>query len=156
MVKMVKKPARERLEVFVKGLVQNSVKVGYFDDQGKHHSGMTYPTLMYLQEVHGVRSKDGLVRRQAFGKTMQLSSGDILNKTHLSLLRSLRQLKNPDAALNTFGKEAQDAIKETFGNTALLKSNAPATIKKKGFNSPLIETSELRDRLTYRVGKRGK
>lgn len=156
MVKIVKKPARDKLVASVKSLVATDVKVGYFADQGIHPlAKMSYPDLMYLQEVKGVRSKSGKVYRRVFELTMMIEGRRLRNNTMLALKRNLAHGGNMDAVKELFGKQAKEAIKANFGNTSLLPSNAPATIARKGRNSPLVETSLLKDKLTHRITKKG-
>lgn len=157
MVKMVKKPARERLINSVKSLTATNVKVGYFADQGQHpEAHMSYPELMYLQEVIGVRSRSGKVYRRVFELTMMIEGKRLRNNTLSALKKVILSGGNTDTVKEMFGKQAQEAIKANFGNTSLLPSNAPSTIARKGFNAPLIETSSLRDKLTYRITKKGR
>ena len=42
-------------------------------------------------------------------------------------------------------------IQKVFGDKSKLKPNAPATIKRKGHDKPLIVTGKLRDAVDYRV-----
>lgn len=156
MVKMVKKPARAKLIASVKSLVATDVKVGYFADQGMHpEAGMNYPELMYLQEVTGIRTRNGKVHRRVFELTMMIEGKRLRNNVMLALKRNLVNGGDMDSVKEMFGKQAKEAIKANFGNTSLLPSNAPATIARKGKNSPLIETSSLKDKLTHRITKKG-
>lgn len=156
MVKRVIKPGREKLVKTVKSLVATDVKVGYFADQGMHpEAHMTYPELMYLQEVTGIRTRNGKVHRRLFELTMMIEGRRLRNNTMAALRKVLISGGNTDSVKELFGKQAKEAIKQNFGNTSLLPSNAPATIARKGKNSPLIETSSLKDKLTYRITKKG-
>lgn len=140
----------------VKSLVKTNVKVGYFADQGQHpEAKMNYPELMYLQEVKGIRTRNGRVYRRVFELTMMIEGSRLRNNVKVALRRNLISGGNMDQVKELFGKQASEAIKQNFGNTSLLPSNAPATIARKGRNSPLIETSSLQDKLTHRITKKG-
>lgn len=140
----------------VKSLVATDVKVGYFADQGQHpEAKMSYPELMYLQEVTGIKTRNGRVHRRVFELTMMIEGARLRNKVKTALKRNLISGGNMDQVKEMFGKDASEAIKHNFGNTSLLPSNAPATIARKGRNSPLIETSSLQDKLTHRITKKG-
>ncbi len=140
----------------VKSLVATDVKVGYFADQGQHpEAKMSYPELMYLQEVTGIKTRNGKVHRRVFELTMMIEGARLRNATKTALRRNLISGGNMNQVKELFGKQASEAIKHNFGNTSLLPSNAPATIARKGRNSPLIETSSLQDKLTYRITKKG-
>lgn len=156
MVKRVIKPAREKLVKSVKSLVATNVKVGYFADQGMHpEAKMNYPELMYLQEVTGIRTRNGKVHRRVFELTMMIEGKRLRNNVMANLRKILISNGDTNIVKETFGREASEAIKANFGNTSLLPSNAPATIARKGRNSPLIETSSLKDKLTHRITKKG-
>lgn len=140
----------------VKSLVATDVKVGYFADQGQHpEAKMSYPELMYLQEVTGIKTRNGRVHRRVFELTMMIEGARLRNKVKTALKRNLISGGSMDQVKEMFGKDASEAIKHNFGNTSLLPSNAPATIARKGRNSPLIETSSLQDKLTHRITKKG-
>ncbi|XAO54232.1 tail completion/neck protein [Yersinia phage vB_YenM_P778] len=154
MVKRIQHAGRDTLLGVTKALAASTVKVGYSQDDGIHQdSGMTYAELMYLQEVKGVRSKDGLVRRRAFEVTSRMHSKQIINKLQKKIVQQYRS-GNRDASfsLDVFGEELKDKIKRTMGDPSLLPSNAPITIKLKGGrNQPLVDTGALKDKLSYRV-----
>ncbi len=153
---MVKKPARDKLINSVKALTATVSKVGYFADQGMHpEAKMTYPELMYLQEVKGIRSRSGKVYRRVFELTMMIEGKRLRNNVMVALKRVIVSGGDTNSVKEMFGKQASEAIKNNFGNTSLLPSNAPATIKRKGFNAPLIETSSLKNKLTHRITKKG-
>lgn len=46
-----------------------------------------------------------------------------------------------------------DDIKGTINTSSLFKANAPSTVKKKGKNTPLIDTGEMRDQVSFKVEK---
>lgn len=155
MVRQVKKPGRDQLAATLKSLVATTVKVGYFADQGMHPlAKMNYPSLMYLQEIHGVRARGGLVKRRLFEETMVEEGGRIMKSTKQMLAKQIVR-GNVDAVKEHFGKETQKAIRDNFGNTSIMRENAEATVAKKGFNAPLIESGDLRSKLVYRITKKG-
>lgn len=126
--------------------------MGYFADQGNHSgSGMKYTNLMYLQEVHGVKSKVGLVHRRLFELTMMTKKQEIIHNLRQSVRRNL--YGSPNTILKDFGQDVQGKLKSSFGDSSLLPSNAPSVSARKGSNSPLVDTGELRDKLTYRIIK---
>lgn len=148
-------PARAKLKSMLQSMKKTTLKVGYFADQGLHHSGMNYPSLMYLQEVQGVRSRDGRVHRRAFEITMQEHGRELTDQLTGKLMGAFDRMSNPENAYEAFCKKTQQQIQATFGDSSLLPANSPATIKRKGFNAPLIETSDLQKHLTYKINKKG-
>ena len=152
MVKRVIHPARAKLVGAMKNLQTANAQVGYFQEQGQHSSGFSYPALMYLQEVIGVPSASGKVYRRLFEITMMLNRQTLLEQTKKNLYKQLSSLNtDPSNTLEAFAKNAQKEIKRGFGNSAILPPNAPSTVKKKGFNAPLVETGDLRDNLAYKI-----
>lgn len=150
MVKRIILPARKKLISSVRTLNSKTVSVGYFADQGTHEdSGLSYPALMYIQEVKGVRSKSGLVHRRLFEMTMNSQRTDITQQLRQNVKANF--LRRPNKILSLFGQDMQKRLKDGFGDTSLLPANAASTVRSKGKNSPLVDSGSLRDKLTYRV-----
>ena len=57
-------------------------------------------------------------------------------------------------AYETLGMLIADDIKGVMNTSSLFTPNAPSTVKRKGKNTPLIDTGELRDAVDYKVYKR--
>lgn len=154
MVKRTVLSARQKLIKAVRSLDNQTVSVGYFADQGKHSSGLNFTNLMFIQEVSGVRTKTGLVHRRLFEMTANRDRQAIITNVRSSIKRNLT--KKPAQVFKDFGKDVQHKLREGFGDAALLPANSPATISHKGSNAPLVETGELKSKLTYRVRKKHK
>jgi len=105
---------------------------------------------MYLQEVHGVRSKNGLVHRRLFELTAMTHRDEILRNLNASARRNL--LSSPQRVLKAFGQDIKGKLQSGFGNTSLLPPNAASTRKKK--NTPLVDSGELKSKVTYRITSR--
>lgn len=155
MVKRTIHPARQKLIRSVRSLDNKSVSVGFFADQGNHSgSKMPYTNLMYIQEVHGVRSKAGLVHRRLFELTAMRHRNEIVSNVKNSISRNFPN--SPNQILKDFGQDVQGKLREGFGDTSLLPHNAASTIAAKGSNSPLIDTGEMKSKVTYRISKKSK
>ncbi|MEG9741479.1 hypothetical protein [Enterobacter roggenkampii] len=155
MVKRTIHPARQKLIRSVRSLDNKVVSVGFFADQGNHSgSKMPYTNLIYIQEVHGVKSKAGLVHRRLFELTAMQHRNEIVSNVKNSISRNFPN--SPNQILKDFGQDVQGKLREGFGDTSLLPHNAPSTIAGKGVNSPLVDTGELKSKLTYRVRQRKK
>ncbi|MDO5764086.1 MAG: hypothetical protein Q4P84_00090 [Elusimicrobiales bacterium] len=57
-------------------------------------------------------------------------------------------------AYESLGALIADDIKGTMSNSALYAPNAPSTVKKKGKNTPLLDTLVLRGAVDYRSTKK--
>ncbi len=156
-----------QLDKMVADLMQidgENVQVGHFAEQGMHSTiGLPYAALM---------------RKHAAGYTWKKPNGqerDVPPRPVLDILGfKLQGFKNPKIRLllrlwskmnfspaatklmmNEIGKIIAKMEKKIFGDTALLAPNHPLTINKKGFDAPLIETSELRDKVAYKTSLEG-
>lgn len=62
----------------------------------------------------------------------------------------VQRLSTPKQALTTVGKAMQTDITQTIRQTHI-PPNAPATIRHKGFDKPLVETGTLQNSVTFQV-----
>ena len=61
---------------------------------------------------------------------------------------------NKSAVCEKVGEQMKKDIQSIFGDKGKLKPNAPATVKKKkGRDTPLIDTGKLRSKVNWRVEK---
>lgn len=87
---------------------------------------------------------------------MQPTFNNQKSKWQKVLANTISQQKNNidvKKALTTVGVVAQDDIKDSIDEWAKngTPRNAPATIAKKGFDAPLIETGQMRDSVHFKV-----
>lgn len=61
---------------------------------------------------------------------------------------------NPRTAMEILGQQAKGDIQEKIGSGDFTP-NAPSTIKKKGSSTPLIDTGQLRQSITFKLTKGG-
>lgn len=61
-----------------------------------------------------------------------------------------------NTAQHTLGALIADDIKDVMNTSSLFAENRPSTVRKKGKNTPLIDTGELRDAVDYVVNPRDK
>lgn len=153
MVSIRKTSARQRLLSALKNLEHSVPRVGMFAEDGEHSGAhMSYPELMAIHEVHGVKSKGGRIHRRVFEVTAMMHKREIMSGVESALKRQLMNGDtSPALTFNAFGQPLQKHVKETFGNAGLLPSNAAETISRKGANTPMVETSELKDHVQYKT-----
>lgn len=153
MVKYVVGEGRAKLINTTRSLSGSKVQVGIFSEAGTHpDSGMSYASLMYLQEVKGVRSKDGYIRRRAFEITSKLHGKQLMNATMQKIKSAYSSGATGEQALTVFGKGLADSIKSVFGNPSILPGNALSTLRlKDGRNTPLVDSGELREKIKFKV-----
>lgn len=134
---------------------QQTLEVGHFDEQG-YHSEADHLKLVDLMRIHHAGFIKGTVsvpprpilnilksrakklsnskQKAAFKKWL---SSEMTREDHRQLLEAL-------------GESLVEVEKAIFGASPPLATNASGTVKAKGFNSPMIETGELKERVAYR------
>lgn len=145
-----------RLRRYLRNLSFHNVDTGFFAESGVHPSirnteKWTYAQLMGFHELQ-VNFTD---RRPIFSIASKKLVKDIPVYLLPTLLKSLDNAvkgrsTNPDDVLNKGGLIMRDAILEVFGKTPPLAANTDSTVKRKGFQSPMIETGALQDAVSYR------
>lgn len=137
------------------------VEIGYFESQGKHYSGMTYPELMALHEF-GERGKRGGVNippRPVFQIVSYSTHNDPLKIPKIAsgfkkllLMPETNSRKQISQFLSVVGVVYRDALKDVFGKTPPLEKNADwyAELKPNG-NEPLVLEGDLKRHLTYKT-----
>jgi hypothetical protein len=157
MIKLKVKKKGNQLEKLVKNfhdLNGENVQVGHFASQGKHYSGYTYPELMALHHnprTNGFDFPPRPVLDILFAKNLNLNSQGI--KRILSQYRKMELNQNANKfLLDAIGKYLRNQEKRIFGSSDLAP-NAESTAERKGKNSPLIDTGDLRRKVAYRTSK---
>lgn len=150
-VKISKTQVGKNLKSSLRKLQKAYSQYGYFSSQGKHHSGLKFP---YLAAIH----EFGLdqPRRPVFQITAMTKGDLIMGNTKLALKRDFKRIARGmsikfEDTLDTFATTGMKLTKRNFGKTPPLKSNSQATINLKGRNSPLIDTGELMDNMSYKT-----
>ena len=137
-------------------LASKSLRVGHFEADGKHYSGMSYPDLMELHHT-GTGTGSGEIPPRPI---LDLLSYRIFNTRGIRDLVVKREinklLKNPEkiSLLNVVGEQIVKIEKSLFGSGGPLLANSPYTIALKGRDDPLVDSGTLRDKVRYEVGRR--
>lgn len=122
----------------------NKIYIGYFNDQGNHPiAGIRYVDLMVIHEFGA--PKNNIPPRPVLNLTQ--NGGEFSSKDKLTIKEALKGVfvKNIplSRAYNTIGEYYRQKAYDIFGSSYL-------TPTKKG-NDPLIETTLLRDHISYRT-----
>jgi len=152
--KIVKKGnSLDKIRSNIRKIDGERVEIGYFEEQGLHNSGLSYSTLMALQEF----GTDEIPHRPvfqitAFGNPPQKNARvkSAIRNWSKALLNKDNNKDNSKQLLDTIGKTYQEALLSLFGDTSMLTPNAPLTISLKGRDEPLVDSGELKDNLSYR------
>lgn len=156
-----------QLDKMIADLMQvdgQDVQVGHFASQGLHSKiGLPYPQLMRKHHAGYTWVKPGGQEREVPPRPVLDILGFKLGGFKNPKLRLMMKLWgkmnfSPAATklmMNEIGKTIAKMEKKIFGDTSLLEPNHPLTINKKGFDAPLIETSELKDKVAYKTSLEG-
>lgn len=130
----------EKLFKHLRELSNKSVKVGYFKDQGKHASGAYYATIMQIHE-------DGLGNNPS-RPVLTIGSLELENGSspefNQAVIRTIVGVNTLDTTLPQVGEAAKEHIQSVFGDAVKL---SPVTNNP----TPLVDTGELKDNLTFKV-----
>lgn len=139
------KDVEERFRALSKG----SVVVGYPGDGPMHEGGeMTVAALAIVHE-YGVPDQN-IPSRPFMRKTWEGNKGDTKKKAQLAFGSVIRGRWTPREALSRMGLDYEDKIRATIDN-GNFKPLKPATVAAKGSSKPLIDTGDLRRRVTSKV-----
>ena len=126
------------LEKFVKSVGHKSVSIGYFDDLRYDETGLSAGHVAILNEF-GVPEHNQpprpFLRTTVRKKSRQWK--DIMSDEFI-------HSQNWDKMLNEVAQACRDDISESIAKWKE-PPNAPATIKKKGANDPLVDTGNMMD-----------
>lgn len=155
----VKKTGKE-FDKLVKGindLNDEYVEAGHFDEQGTHYSGYTFPELMALHhnpEGNGFDAPPRPVLDILFHRFEKLDSLKI--KRVLANYRKMAPTpSNNKKLLSELGRLLVREEKSIFGSDDLAP-NADYTVRQKGFDAPLVDTSSLKRKVAHKTSKNKK
>ena len=152
------KRSHKILEVIknVSDLASARIMAGWIH-QGQMHADtkLTMAQLAEVMEYGAITGKKTHIPpRPMLRMTARLKSKDWVKQSgELSKEVMSGKLKGA-AAYETMGMLIADDIKSVMNTSSLFTPNAPSTVKRKGKNTPLIDTGELRDAVDYKVYKR--
>lgn len=143
----------------IKGLVNTgSVDVGIIDS-GKHSEGSDYTVAQIglvhefgaIVKLHG--GKKILIPERSFMRsTLEENRSNLREKSKKAVRLIQKGQIDANTALALLGEFFADEISKKIVDIRS-PPNAPATIKRKGFDNPLIETGQLKNSITYKVNR---
>lgn len=151
----IKKSEFKDLEKISKNLRKLSgsyVEVGYFDGEIHEDSEMSYASLMTILEF----GTADIPARYPFSMVAQEhkpSSKKVLKDTIKKHITMLATKDSSKELLEYLGNYYEKELTSLFGNPARILGNAKRTIQMKGKDTPLVDTGDLRDSLSHRIGK---
>ncbi len=125
--------------------------------QGQLHADtkLTMAQLAEVMEYGAITGKKTHIPpRPMLRMTARLKSKDWIKQAGELSKEVLSGKLKGASAYETLGMLIADDIKGVMNTSSLFTPNAPSTVKRKGKNTPLIDTGELRDAVDYKVYKR--
>lgn len=148
----------DELEKRLMELEKSTSFVGYDQSQGTHkESKMTYPNMIALHSA-GVPSKN-IPARPVFdiaARSFDFKKSGI-NKAMKKYFKNIKSkpLLSSEDVNKVFVKGFAKEVTNTFGDPNKLESNSDSTInRKKGRNTPLVDTKELMNNLGYSINNK--
>lgn len=131
-----------------KNTEDDGVNVGWFEDQ-TYEDGLPVAKVARWNEFG---TKAGIPERPFMRRTMHKKQNEWIEKLKTLVQKAIDEDKSIDSALKKFGEGVKGDIQETILEGGFVK-NAPATVKKKGFNMPLVDTGVLISSIQARTDK---
>lgn len=134
----------------VRSLQNERVEVGHFEEQGEHYSGFTYAQLMaYHHDSSNLEGENPLPARPildyVWASNINLSDPKFKQVLRKWGSRPITPQSNEEF-LSDIGHILAVKEKEMFGKSPPLIANA----ESKGRNTPLVDTGDLRDKVSHR------
>lgn len=156
-LKVKVKKVGNKFDTLVKGikdLNNENVQVGHFGNEKHPNSDLTYAELM---AVHNNPVAHGLDWPPRPVLDILVANNRNLNDPKIkAALRKYSRLEpnpaNNEMLLEELGKILAQKEKDIFGSSELAP-NAPSTIAQKGRNEPLVDSSALKNKVSYKTSK---
>lgn len=142
-----------KIVALLDGLMNTRVEVGILAEEGAQlvdHGDATLAQIAHWNEYGTMR----IPARPAF---RQFMAGDFSAQAGSQLTEDLKAADTPEGcelALARFGERMAEGLWQAIDHF-MIPPNAESTVKKKGFNKPLIESGHMRDSVAWELSKNG-
>ncbi len=140
-----------RIATQLNSLNNASVSVGHYQEQGKHHSGFSYPELMAIHHNGGNPSGNAPLPPRPVLDILKFRNQKLSDPLFKKAVKAWG-MRTPSPSSNAIlldeiGKILRAKEKAIFGSSAL----APNAVPPKSSNTPLVDTGQLRSKVAYRT-----
>lgn len=126
-----------------------SVSVGFFRDTEPYPNGTPVAQVAYYNEFGGtMRNGERREPRSFMRRTLHEKE----NEWKSMCADLIRKGIPAEQIMELMGNQIKGDIQETIQKIAAAGGNAPSTIRKKGFDAPLIDTAHMIKTVGYKVG----
>ncbi len=137
-------------------LANTSLRVGVVGPKASQRSIDGRLTNAEVALINEYGSRDKHVPARSFLREPFRANPRAVVRAFGGITRSVALLRaDPTTAINKAGQELAQIIKQGIEKSGIFKSNAPDTIKKKGFAHPLVWSHRLVDAISYQVIRSG-
>lgn len=141
---------KQRMKRKFSELSKLSAQVGHFTENGTHEeSGLSYGELARILEFgtsNGIKAYHPLLRLR-FMKPVDDENG-LREAIYKYISTKGARLKPIE---EEFGKTYANYLYEMYGDPSVLPSNSLSTINKKKVNTPLVDSEDLRNNISYKT-----
>ena len=147
----------EKIRAQIAALAELSIKAGILEDAGSR-DGVPVAEYAAWNEygVPGTEEKWAIPPRPFIRGYVDDNGEKIKNIQEMLVAQVIDGKIDPDTAADKLGKNTKEGIKHYIKTSSNFTPNAPATVKRKGTNRPLVETGLLRRSVNYKVVKGSK
>jgi len=137
----------------VKTATSSSVRVGIQEPEAaKIHPGREDITILEVGMINEFGSEAADVPERSFLRsTMREKEGEIVELEAEAAYKVVMEQVPAHIALDRVGKITAEFVQRKILDDRVPPPNAPATIAKKGFDHPLVESGVLAESITHRV-----
>ena len=147
----------KELDTMLAALEGTHIEVGIFKDASPilHERSKMHPAkllAMHENPPEGATFRPRPVLTASKAKITKVSRKNMPNVVARAFKKFFFRGRISDKAL--YGRvpsKVEEAVKSTFGDTSLLASNMDSTVKRKGFDKPMVETGSLQGSIEARV-----
>lgn len=131
--------------------LKKRVRVGVLNAE-TYDNGATTAQIAAWNEGNGMIG-ESTPQRSVIGLPLELYREEIIDSGKSVISKEGLTANGVKKALKEIGKTARDAIISAFDNRAEgeWSENAPSTVKRKGFNFPMVETGTLVSNIEWEV-----
>jgi len=144
MSKAVRKKNVAKIKV-LNAIEDSSVEVGWHEDADPYDNGKAVAEVAYDNEFGN--SQRGVPQRSFFRTTIHEKESEWVRKT-AALVKKGRAAR---VVMDLVGNEIQGNVQEKIQSIAAAGGNSEATIARKGFDSPLIDSSHMLKTISKKV-----
>jgi hypothetical protein len=120
---------------------------------GKYKSGESFSDVLAYNHYGSETIPPRPVLRIAAERIIEKNKNRVQAYLHNLIVNPKDAKRLETVLLTTIGQQSIAEAKRIIDSAESLTSNAPSTIKHKGFNRPLYETGELKKHLGYEIAE---